>query len=106
MPELPADLYRPALIIVYTLLGAALAVIGYFLRNLHRTIEKELTAQDQLIENVRNDVSNLKSSLPVKYVLRDDFIRAVASLDNKMENIGREVSEINKSLNRLIGGKG
>jgi len=104
MPELPAELYRPAATVLYGLLCMAMGIIGYFLRDIRQSLKEKQQEQDQKIAAVERDVMNLKETLPQKYVLRDDFVRAVAGLENKIDNICREVSEINKGLSRLIGG--
>lgn len=104
MPDLPVDLYRPAATILFGLLCGALGIIGYFLRDIRQAVKEQLAAQDEKIKAVEKDVSNLRETLPQKYVLRDDFVRAIAGLDNKVDSIFKEVGEINKSLNRLIGG--
>jgi chromosome segregation ATPase len=104
MVDLPADLYKPAATILFGALCAALGVIGYFLRDLRQSVKDKLDDQDEKIEAVEKDVTKLKETLPQKYVLRDDFIRAIAGLENKIDNIGKEISDINKGLNRLIGG--
>ncbi|MDZ4042900.1 MAG: hypothetical protein U1D96_05320 [Eubacteriales bacterium] len=104
MPELPVDLYKPATVLLFGLLCAALGIIGYFLRDIRQAVKEKHAEQDKKIEAVERDVRRLSETLPQKYVLRDDFVRAIAGMDNKIDNIFKEVSEINKSLNRLIGG--
>lgn len=104
MPELPSNLYPAASTILFGLLCAALGVIGYFLKDIRQEIKAKGQEQDKKIEAIRDDMTTLKESLPQKYVLRDDFVRAIAGLDNKIDSMFKEVSEMNKSLNRLIGG--
>lgn len=104
MAELPANLYPAAATVLFSLLCTALGIIGYFLKDIRQQIKDQQKEQDSKIEKVQEEVTTLRESLPQKYVLRDDFIRAIAGLDNKVDNICREVSEISKGLNRLIGG--
>ncbi|MEW6423162.1 MAG: hypothetical protein AB1523_00200 [Bacillota bacterium] len=101
---LPPAMLLPALLIVTSLLGTATLIIGYFLKDWKAAQKEKDAAQDQAIEGVRKDIADFKAALPHHYVLRDDFIRAVAGLDLKMDRMAREVSEINKSLARLLGG--
>lgn len=102
---LPNSLYLPALIILVSLLGSAVLIIGFFVRYWMGNQEKKDDAQDKAIDSIRQDVADFKATLPRDYVLRDDFIRAVAGLDLKMDRVARDVSEISKSLARLLGGK-
>lgn len=104
MLELPPELYRAATTLLYTLLCAAFAVIAYFLKDIRQSVKEKQREQDEKIDELSKDMSRLKETLPQKYVLRDDFIRAIAGLDNKVDNIAKEVGEINKSLSRLLGG--
>lgn len=102
--DLPMELWKPAATILYGVLCAALGIIGYFLRDIRQGILSKHNTQDKKIESIEKDVVALRESLPQKYVLRDDFIRSVAGLDNKMDSVCKEVNEISKNLNRLIGG--
>lgn len=104
MPDIPVDLYKPVAVLLFGLLCGALGIIGYFLRDIREAVKEKQQEQDALIKEVEKEMASLKETLPQKYVLRDDFVRAVAAMDNKVDNIFREVSEISKSLNRLIGG--
>ncbi|SHJ59960.1 hypothetical protein [Desulfofundulus thermosubterraneus] len=104
MLDLPSELYRPVATLLYTLLCVAMGIIAYFLRDIRQSVKEKQQEQDQKIDGIQKDLNVIRETLPQRYVLRDDFIRAIAGLDNKVDNIGKEVSEINKALNRLIGG--
>lgn len=102
---LPTSLYFPALIIAVSLLGSAVLIIGFFVRYWMVTQEKKDQAQDDAIKSIQTDFSDFKAVLPRTYVLREDFLRAVASLDNKVDVMMKEIGEMSKLLNQLIGGK-
>lgn len=103
MTTLPASLQNVAIVILFGILCACLGAIGYFLRDIRSSINNRLTEQDKKIEKIEQDLSKLEKTLPLKYTLRDDFIRAVAGLENKMDCIFKELGEVSKALNRLIG---
>jgi len=103
MSELPANLYPAASTILYGLLCGALGIIGYFLKDIRQQIASSQKEQDDKISAVQKDVSTLKETLPREYVLRDDFVRAIAGLDHKMDRMGLEISGISNALNQLIG---
>ncbi len=105
MPDLPTSLYPVAATILFGLLCTALGMIAYFLKEMRNDIKEKNQTQDQKIEAIKQDVSALKEDLPLKYVLRDDFIRAIAGLDRKMDLMGKEMTLISNGLNQLIGGK-
>lgn len=104
MTDLPSDLYKPAVAILFGLLCGAAGIIAYFLRDIRQAVKEKHKEQDNKIEKLQGEFADMKASLPRHYVLRDDFIRAIAALDSKVDNIGKEIGEINKLLNRLIGG--
>lgn len=103
MSELPTSLYPAAATILFGLLCSALGIIGFFLKDIRQQLKEENQQQDLKIEAIKQDVASLREDLPLKYVLRDDFVRAIAGLDHKMDRMGREVSLISNSLNQLIG---
>lgn len=37
------------------------------------------------IKDLRADFEQMRSDMPIKYVLREDFLRAVSNMENKME---------------------
>ena len=104
MENLSPQLYVPAVIILVSLLSAATGIIGYFLKDLKSSQKEKDMTQDQTIKEVSDKLAELKTVLPRQYVLRDDFIRAIAGLDSKIEVVFQEVCEINKNLNRIAGG--
>lgn len=87
--------------VVVTLLG----VIGYFLRDIRSDIKENLKAQDKKIEKIAADLADFKAQLPMKYVIRDDFLRAIANQDYKLDMLGKELGKVSENLNKLIGGK-
>lgn len=98
------DIYRLGFTVLASILSAALGIIGYFLKDIRSTIKEKNKEQDLRIDKVEKEISDFKAALPRHYVLRDDFLRSVSNLDNKVDNISKEIGEINKNLNKLIGG--
>lgn len=101
MEQLPPSLLLPALIITISLLSAAVGIIGYFLKDIKSSQKEKDTAQDKEIAAVKKDLSDFKAQLPLDYVLRDDFVREISTLNRKMDRVIREVS----GLVRAVGGK-
>jgi len=105
MENLSPGLYIPAIIVLISLLSTAVGIVGYFLKDIKASQKEKDQLQDAAIEGVKDNFNDLKSTLPRQYVLREDFIRVVAGLDAKMDSAIREIGEINKNLNKFIGGK-
>jgi hypothetical protein len=90
----PASLYPLIVVVLAALFLAAVSVVGYLLKDLKASFERAQKRQDDDIGKVADDLSALKASLPLTYVLRDDFIRAVSTLDRKIDLIARDVADI------------
>lgn len=89
--------------IIAGVVSAAIGIIGYLLKDIRSTLKERLDEHDEDIKDIKDDISKFKERLPQQYVLRDDFLRAIANLDNKVDNIIGEMSEVNKSLSKLLG---
>lgn len=90
--------------VLVALLSAAIGIIGYFLRDLKSSMQSKNDNLNKAIQDVDKDLTKLKITMPANYVLRDDFLRAIANLDHKFDSMSRDISEINKNLNRMLGG--
>ena len=97
------------------ILTTIIAVIAFFLKDLKkrndddhiefgRKIEKVKTESDTKIDAIRENVNNFIATLPHNYVLRDDFLRAISSMDMKMDKIAMDVGELNKNVSKLLAG--
>lgn len=49
--------------------------------------EKKDKEQDRKIEEVKQELSDLKADLPLIYVTREDYIRTMNNVDNKLDKI-------------------
>lgn len=101
--SLSPGLYPLALMILMTVLSTAIGIIAFFIKDIRNTLSEDQRRQDEAIDSVRQDLNELKSELPREYVMRDDFIRAMASLDHKIDRMAREIKEISRVLNRIAG---
>lgn len=61
-------------------------------------IEKVDARQTQEVEKLKTQLSDLKSDLPLVYVLREDFIRT-------LNNVDRNMSSMDGKLDRLLTDK-
>lgn len=46
------------------------------------------------IEDLKDELHDLKSDLPFVYVLREDFIRSLNNVDTKMGNIDTKIDKL------------
>ncbi|SEO98089.1 hypothetical protein [Propionispora vibrioides] len=99
------ELKEIIMIFLGTFLTVAIGAIGYFLKDIRSDIKDKLKDQDKAINKVADDLAEFKAILPTRYVMRDDFLRAVANQDYKLDMLAKEMGEVNKNLNKLIGGQ-
>jgi uncharacterized membrane-anchored protein YhcB (DUF1043 family) len=86
------------------ILTLAIGVIGYFLKDYKNATKEKQKALEDEIAKVKDDLVKLATTLPLNYTLRDDFLRAITSLDMKVDTIARDVGEVSKNLSKLVGG--
>lgn len=65
----------------------AVGLIAYLLRDLKKTFEDKVQKNSTDIEAVKKDLNDLKADLPFVYVMREDFIRAMANVEVKLDKI-------------------
>ncbi|MDR2005901.1 MAG: hypothetical protein LBP78_01470 [Acidaminococcales bacterium] len=70
-----------------TLTLLLMGVIGYFLKKLHERIDRDMAEQKSELAALRGEITSLKTSLPLNYVLREDYIRNTANLDHKLDRL-------------------
>ncbi|EKS54281.1 hypothetical protein D186_23681 [Citrobacter freundii ATCC 8090 = MTCC 1658 = NBRC 12681] len=79
-----------------TMLG--IGVIGYFLKTTIAEIKEQIKLNSQRVDQteekmekkiveLQKELEDLRSDLPFIYVTREDFIRTMNNLDNKLDKI-------------------
>lgn len=66
--------------VIQTVIMVGIGAIGYFLKS----TMKETKGKIEALEEKFND---FKEEIPQKYVSKDDFIRAISSIDVKLDKI-------------------
>lgn len=69
---------------------------------LARHLEEERAMAAQLA-NLERDFLNWKGELPIKYVLREDYIRGQVTLEAKQDALHAETRVVQMQLQKLIG---
>lgn len=90
------------------LLGIGSTMFGIILyqsRQIQNTVNTEVKENRKQITDVHREIESLQSSLPLRYVLRDDFLRSISALDTKIDRMSTEVGSISKNIAKLTGGE-
>ena len=91
--------------ILQTITTLAIGLIAFFLKGTMADIKEGIKKNDlkvkemdcklsKNIEDLRNELHDLKSDLPFVYVLREDFIRSLNNVDTKMGNIDSKIDKL------------
>ena len=80
-------------------------IILYQSRQIQSTVHLEIKENRKQIAEVHREIESLQSSLPLRYVLRDDFLRSISALDTKIDRMSTEVGSISKNIAKLTGGE-
>lgn len=94
---------------IQTAVGISIAVLAYFIKKNIDKIEKSIEANEKKIDlfvekydeklekteekndkkfdEIQSTINKLKEDLPKEYVIRDDFIRAMSNVDQKLDKI-------------------
>jgi len=72
----------------------AVGIIGFFIKRTLSHLEKASEQQGKRLDKLEDDYHKTLEALPLNYVLRDDFIRTVARLDDKLDKILDKISEL------------
>ncbi len=100
------ELYKVAVGALIGILSSGIGIISYFLKDTRAKIDKNIEENEKQVEKLRDDFAAFRAFLPREFVMRDDFIRSQASLDNKMDTISRDILDIKENLGKLFGGEG
>jgi hypothetical protein len=76
-----AETFQLFLVVFSTVLGITSGIIVFYLYSL-RGDHKGLADK---INNTKDKMHNLEKGLPEKYVMREDYIRTMASFQNKLD---------------------
>lgn len=116
-----ANIVTPILLFV---VGGVLAVIAYFLKNLHEEIKTKFSEIDETINEVKtsfsgavtkldekysHEISRLerdllehKAQLPRLYVLKDDYIRTISVFEHKLDSMDKKSDQKFTDINKKI----
>ena len=91
--------------ILQTVTTLAIGAIGFFLKGTMADIKEGIQKNDlklkelevklsSKVDQAEKDLNDLKSDLPLIYVLREDFIRSLNNVDTKMGNIDNKIDKL------------
>ena len=82
------------------LLTLGMGAIAYMLKDWKSSIEKNLEKDEGRLDKLEEKLADLRAELPIIYVSRDDFLRAISGLDNRVDaglrNILEQIQKMQK----------
>jgi len=91
--------------ILQTVTALVIGGFGFFFKSLLSELKNGIKKNDEKVKEVevnlgcdikklKDELNDLKSDLPFVYVLREDFIRSLNNVDNKMNNIDGKLDKL------------
>jgi len=91
--------------IAQTVILFALGAITYFIKSAVEDLKKSLVNNDQKVkaiddkhsknfDKLQDELNELKSDLPIIFVLKEDFIRTLNNVEGKMGNIDSKIDQL------------
>lgn len=78
-------------------LGLLIAIIAYFLKSFKTQLEKNDEKLQKELDETKVELNKYKLDAAERFVQKDDFIRATAVTDRKLDRIYEELMKINKT---------
>lgn len=75
--------------IIQTVTMLAIGAVVYLLQDMKKSIDTKINENKDEIKAVKKELDDFKDKIPLQYVLRDDFIRAMTNVDKKLDEITR-----------------
>ncbi len=97
--------YAIGVMIMMAVLAAVLSILGYFIRDLKRSLAEKDREQDSAIESIRKDFQDFRVKMPETYVLREDWIRTTTGFDKKLDDVAKQIRCIDRKISRYYGEK-
>lgn len=95
---------QAALFLINLALGVLVSLVLWQMRELRSSLKERISEQGQDLKELRDDLNRFKAAVPHQYVLREDFVRAVATLEQKIDRLGEHLGELNRNVARLVVG--
>lgn len=80
--------------IVPSVFGILISIIAYFLKTNKSQSDKRAEEHEMNIKQLNHDLQEYKLDVADRFVLKDDFIRATAQTDRKLDKIYDEIIKL------------
>lgn len=84
----------------------AMGVIAFLLKDWKTKTEAQILKNETDIKNVEKSLNDLKTQMPYNYTLREDFIRAMANVEKRLEkmdsNFEQKFDKINTNMEQKL----
>lgn len=94
---------------IVTVIGIIIGIISYFLKSFKADLDKKDAQLEQgskelqqQIDDMQDEFHQYKLDAADKFVQKDDFIRATAVTDRKLDRIYDELMKMNKQMNTEV----
>lgn len=78
-----------------------IGVIAYFLKDMRKNTDEKIKSTDEKIKetkedfiNIRKDFDDFKDKVSEKYVMKEEFVRAITSVDKRFDTVNDKLDKI------------
>ncbi|MEG1752469.1 MAG: hypothetical protein RR234_01010 [Christensenella sp.] len=85
-----------------TVITVLLGAVGWGIKNAMKDLKDKTIKNADEINKVQTELNDLKSDLPLVYVLREDFIRVLNNVDTNFDKVNGKIDKVNEKLDKLL----
>ena len=75
-------------------LTVVLAIIAYFLKDIKKGFEDKYLQNKHEITKVQEDLEDFKEKVADKYVMKEDFVRSITTVDKRFDILDEKLDKI------------
>lgn len=73
--------------VIQTGIMISIGIITYFIKELRATIEEQIDENKSKLDFLEKEFNSFKTDMPFVYVMREDFIRSMENVEQKLDKI-------------------
>ncbi|MEG0178038.1 MAG: hypothetical protein RR573_01515 [Oscillospiraceae bacterium] len=85
-----------------TVITVLIGAVGWGIKNAMKDLKDKTIKNADEINKVQTELNDLKSDLPLVYVLREDFIRVLNNVDTNFDKVNGKIDKVNEKLDKLL----
>lgn len=85
------------------ILTVTLGIIAYFLRDMKKSFDDKISQNKNDITKVQEDLDDFKEKVSDKYVMKEDFVRSMTTVDKRFDIVDEKLDKIYYTMCNVKG---